>query len=280
MPATAKVGEVIAAKVGSRPPKVVPATIERPAANGRPRVASVDLSSSEPSLKRENNMENSSPASPITSDIDKPQIMPPSSSIRVPWAAKESSAPKLVARASTEPSALAPMPLRLSRHPSAPVPFYYPPSHSGYAHHPQQYAQYPPQYGMFDHYSGGGNPYQLGYFPADHHRQFQPADHHRQFQQFPQGIPNNGDYLPSRYSEFNPQVDYNFQRGTGNMHPPNSSGAMGVVDDLDRDSRFLIQEEKLPDSDDEVDEFEPIPIQYSPRSMMRKSDENSVAKLE
>jgi hypothetical protein len=166
------------------------------------------------------------------------------------------------------------MPLSLSRHPSAPVPFYYPPSHPGYAHHHQHYSQYPPQYGMFDQYSGGGgNPYQRGYFPPDHH----PL-----FQQFPRGIPNNGDYPPSRYGEFNPRVDYNFQRGNGNiMDPPNSSGAiMGVVDDTERDGRFLEEEEESPDSDDEADEFAPIPIQYSPKSMMRKSDGNSVTKLE
>jgi hypothetical protein len=271
-PATAKVGEVIAAEVGSRPPKVLPATIERPTAHGRPRVASVDLSSSEPFLKRDNNMDNSSPASSIMSDVNKPQSMLPSSSKRVSLAAQDSSAPRLVARASTEPSALAPMPLSLSRHPSAPVPFYYPTSHHGYAHHPHQYSQYPPRYGMFDQYSGGGNPYQRGCFPADHHPHFQ---------QFPQRIPNNGDYPPSRYSEFNPQVDYNFQLGIDNiMDPSNSYGAMGVVEDTERDSLFLKEEEESPDSDDEADEFAPIPIQYSPRSMMRKSDGNSVPKLE
>jgi hypothetical protein len=65
------------------------------------------------------------------------------------------------------------------------------------------------------------------------------------------------------------------------MDPPNSSGAiMGVVDDTERDGRFLEEEEESPDSDDEADEFAPIPIQYSPKSMMRKSDGNSVTKLE
>ncbi len=86
--------------------------------------------------------------------------------------------------------------------------------------------------------------------------------------------------MPSRYSEFNPQVDNNFQRRTGVMHPPNSSGAMGVVDDPESDSRFLKQEDESPDYDDEVDEFAPIPIHYSPRSMMRTSDGNSLAKLD
>jgi len=60
-----------------------------------------------------------------------------------------------------------------------------------------------------------------------------------------------------------------------------SSVAMGVVDDPERDGRFLEGEEESPDSDDEIDdEFAPIPIQYSPRSTMRKSDGNSVPKLE
>ena len=64
-------------------------------------------------------------------------------------------------------------------------------------------------------------------------------------------------------------------------HPPNSSVAMGVVDDPERDGRFLEGEEESPDSDDEADdEFAPIPFQYSPRSTMRKSDGNSVPKLE
>jgi hypothetical protein len=64
------------------------------------------------------------------------------------------------------------------------------------------------------------------------------------------------------------------------MDPSNSYGAMGVVEDTERDSLFLKEEEESPDSDDEADEFAPIPIQYSPRSMMRKSDGNSVPKLE
>ncbi|KAL3779535.1 hypothetical protein ACHAW5_001009 [Stephanodiscus triporus] len=241
--------KAIAVTIGSRPPKVVPATIDRHATTGRPRVTSVDLPSSSPSINGKN-MGNLSPASSITSDVYNPQVMPPSSSVRVP-PVQEPSAPRLVARASTEPSALAPMPPNLSRHPSAP---YYYPSYSQYATH---------NYGIVDQHSGGGNPYlRGGYSHFEHHPQFH----------FPQGMPGGGDYL--RYGGF----DHN----NGNdMLPPTSYGAMNVANDPFGSERlFRKQEEESSESNDEVDEFEPIPVQYSPRSMKRKMDGNSLEKLE
>lgn len=242
-------GEAIAVTIGSRPPKVVPATIDRHATTDRPRVTSVDMSSSSPSFNGKY-MGNSSPTSSVTSDVNNPQIMPPSSSARVP-PVQESSAPRLVARASTEPLALAPMPLNLSRHPSAP---YYYPSYSPYA------AQ---NYGIVDQYSGGGNPYlRGGYYPAEHHPQFH----------YPQGMPSGGEYW--RYGGFDHRI--------GNTLPPTSFGAMSVANDIPGRERLFRkqEEEESSDSNDEVDEFEPIPVQYSPRSMMRKSDGNSLDELE
>jgi len=116
---------------------------------------------------------------------------------------------------------------------------------------------------MVDQYSGGGNPYlRGGYFHAEHHPQFH----------FPQGMPGGGDYL--RYGGF----DHN----NGNdMLPPTSYGAMSVANDPFGSERlFRKQEEESSESNDEVDDFEPIPVQYSPRSMKRKMDGNSLEKLE
>ena len=110
-------------------------------------------------------------------------------------------------------------------------------------------------------------------------------------------MPTNGEYPPSRYSEYNneynPQFGYVHRNGGigNNMHPTTESARMMMSTDDpasgDRRShlgRVDDDEGGMMDTnvdDDEVDdEFAPIPIQYSPKSMMRKSDGNSVTKLE
>ncbi|KAL3823653.1 hypothetical protein ACHAXA_009758 [Cyclostephanos tholiformis] len=265
-------GDAITVKIGSKPPRVMPAAIDRPPAppgalprgRGPPADARRPTSAELPSFESSPRRENEDQSSPVNSGVH------PSSSVSIP-SALESSAPRLMTRASTEPLASAHMPLNLSRHPSAP--YYYPPSHPGYPQHPQ----YPPRYfGMNDQYSGVVNPNQCGYYPADHQNtQF----HH------PQGLPSNEDYLPSRYSEYNHHAGYAHRDGFGNIHPSTSSAAMmmSAYDGLGSNGPPLRRQDgemSYSNGDEAEDEFAPIPIQYSPRSMMRKSDGNSVPKFD
>ena len=224
-------------KIGTRPSRVMPASIDAPtppaatpsSGCGQNADAVGPMSSSVASSLHTKHCDESadatsSPMSSISSDVAnrKRRRNMPSIGGAAPSSTHEStSAPRLVARASTEPmAASAPtMPLNLYRNPSAP--YYYPtsrhpPPPGGYQQHHPQYP--PPRYhfGMYDQYASGWvddpNQQRGGY----HHP---AADHLRQplFHYPPQGMPTNGEYPPSRYSEYNneynPQFGYVHRNG-------------------------------------------------------------------